>query len=302
LGVELVGVTSIIFLIIVCTPPVLICIFGLPSVGTPQPPIEWQSVAWLKLLTCIMWNTAGFDDAGALAAEVHTPSHVFPRALAVSLVLVIGLYVATLEVATSVAPDGDSYLVRAGVAIGGPAFGLVVILAAVISTMGQLNSLMCCSTREVVCMATQDRGPVPRIFATLHPRYGTPVFSILAYGFLLLPMLSHSLTDLIADTIFIDCCTFVMQFATWIRFRWETMHLDRVAKEKLACFRLPMGFLGVVIWAICPITLCVVVVILTILEGSTIHLGTFMVVLLMGEILYSKDILTEAMFRPFQLK
>jgi amino acid transporter len=300
LGVELVGITSFMFCIIVCTPPAIICIFGLSTVGvtgTGHPPIQWESVAWLKLITCLMWNTAGFDDVGALAAEVHAPSHVFPKALSMSILLVIGMYVATLEVATSIAMEGDSFLVRAGVIIGGPLFGLLVIGAALLSTVGQLNSLMCCSTREVVCMATQNATPVPRALARLHPRYGTPVYSILAYGLLLIPMLSHSLTELVVDTIFLDCFTFLMQFATWIRFRWETRYMDKLDTKNCKFstgFRLPLDFIGVAIWAMCPIVLCVTVVILAIVDGRTSKMIAFLLILAFGECLYSKDVLMKA--------
>merc|ERR1711924_140493 len=80
-------------------------------------------------------------------------------------------------------------------------------------------------------------------------------------------------------------------FATWIRFRWETRHLDQVASNKLTSFRLPLGFIGVTIWAIFPIALCMIVVVLAIIDGSTTHLVTFMVVAIIGESLYSKDAL-----------
>merc|ERR1712196_536768 len=91
-GVELVGNTSYVLCILVCTPPLVLTAIGLPSVATPAAP-AWKEVLWLHFLTSLMWNTSGFDDAGATAAEVTHPGRVYPRALGISVALVTGLYV-----------------------------------------------------------------------------------------------------------------------------------------------------------------------------------------------------------------
>merc|ERR1712080_407960 len=138
-------------------------ILGLPKLQPLAAP-DYAVVDWRRFLTLLMWNTSGFDDAGATAAEVRAPTHVYPRALTLSIMLVTATYVAPIGVGVSVAPDvskwHSGYLSQIAASIGGSTFGYVLSAAGFISSVAQLNALLCSSVREVVCMAEQKEQPV----------------------------------------------------------------------------------------------------------------------------------------------
>ncbi|CAK9054640.1 Probable polyamine transporter At3g13620, partial [Durusdinium trenchii] len=162
LGVELVGKVSYFVCIVVCSPPLLLVMLGLPKMGT-LPSTRWQEIHWFHFLTSLMWNTSGFDDAGASAAEVTAPQEIYPRALGISVALVTALYVLPLAVGVAVEPETslwhDGFLATIGARVGGPVLGFSLSCCGFVSSLAQLNALLCTSVREIICLSDQEAQP-----------------------------------------------------------------------------------------------------------------------------------------------
>mmetsp|Transcript_47944 Transcript_47944/g.138763 ORF Transcript_47944/g.138763 Transcript_47944/m.138763 type:complete len:464 (+) Transcript_47944:93-1484(+) len=284
-GVELVGLASVLFTLLVCAPFVLLValgLTGLPKLGNEQ--FATVPMSRLKFLSCLLWNMSGYDDAGATAAEVVNPQAVYPRSLAISLAIITASYILPVLVGLAVQPDVSSWkdgeFVHIGELIGGPMLSSTIALLGIVSSFGQLNALLCSSVREVVCLAELPGQPVPRFLATLHKRYLTPHIGTVLFSSLLFLLINVDFTDLIAASMFFDCFSFVLQFAAWVRHRLRSPE-GYTALEETSGYRAPIGFAGVVAMSICPVAFCLLAIGLTMQEHGSKGIigmaGTFVV-------------------------
>eukprot|EP00439_Symbiodinium_sp_Y106_P083929 s211_g24.t1 len=283
-GVEIVGDVSYVLCIVVCLPSLVLVLIGTPELADFPAQADMQEVLWLHFLTSLMWNTSGFDDAGASAAEVRAPAKIYPKALGISVALVTALYVLPLSVGVAVdsAPERwhDGFLATVGERLGGAPLGLALSLAGFASSVAQLNALLCTSVREIICMAEQPGQPVPACLGTVHPKLQTPHIGTVLFGLVLTFTLQYHFVELIAATVIFDCVSFIIQFATWIRFRWETP-----VDENAEAFRLPVGFTGVLLWSSGPVLLSALVLFLTLSMGGPALYGTILT-FVVGEAMY----------------
>src|SRR5262245_58979049 len=156
-GTRLVGVSSIIFTLLVLAPFAAMIVLGVPQVD----PARWlkqnDSISWSLLLSTLLWNTSGWDNAGCCAGEVDNPSRPYPRAMACTVMLVTTAYL--LPVAIGVGVDGDAASWKEGdfpkvaAMIGGPWLGTALTVAGLISATGMLSALLCTSARVPFAMA-----------------------------------------------------------------------------------------------------------------------------------------------------
>merc|ERR1712060_541630 len=84
-----------------------------------------------------------------------------------------------------------------------------------------------------------------------------------------------------AATVFFDCFSFLIQFATWVRTRWRV----RNTPPSPGVFRAPIGFLTLVLWVSVPTFLCILVIVLSAREPGVIT-GVILSAIL-GEALYA---------------
>mmetsp|Transcript_111346 Transcript_111346/g.355269 ORF Transcript_111346/g.355269 Transcript_111346/m.355269 type:complete len:470 (+) Transcript_111346:3-1412(+) len=285
-GVELVGVASAMFTFLVCAPFAVLAVMGaggLPKLGNEQ--FVTLPMSRLKFLSCLLWNTSGYDDAGATAAEVVRPQKVYPRSLAIAVAIITASYVLPVLVGLVVQPDvstwRDGQFVHIGELIGGPVLSGAIALLGIVSSFGQLNALLCSSVREVVCLAELPGQPVPRFLAALHPRYLTPHIGTALFSSLLFLLVDVDFTDLIAATMFFDCFSFLLQFAAWVRHRRLSAPNGYAALEEQCGYRAPIGFAGIVVWSLFPAALCLLAIGLTLQEhgakGIGGMIGTFVI-------------------------
>ncbi len=126
-GIRLVGLTSMVFALLVLAPFAALVFFGAPQV---QPSLwlnRTGSVDWALLLSTLLWNTSGWDNTGCCAGEVKKPERTYPRAMAFAVLLVTLAYL--LPVAVGVGADThwsawkEGYFPIVAARIGGPWLG-----------------------------------------------------------------------------------------------------------------------------------------------------------------------------------
>ena len=250
-GIRLVGLASIVFTIIVLAPFAVMVGVGAPQVQPASWLLRTDTIDWALLLSILLWNTSGWDNAGCCAAEVANPNRVYPRAMILTVLLVTIVYLLPLAVGVGVdtnwAEWKEGYFPKVAAQIGGPWLGTWLTIVGLISAAGMLNALLCTSARVPFAMA--ERGMLPQSLRRLHARHATPWLAILINSVGVSLLIPFSFQDLIELDMFLYAAALILEFAALIWLRMKAPDLPRP-------FRVPFGTAGVVAISIPPIALC----------------------------------------------
>ena len=129
----------------------------------------------------------GFDGVSTLAEDAKNPKRDIQRATVLVCFIAGGLFVLESYLATMVWPDYRTFspvetaFMDVGKLVGGPALfyflSFVLVVAGVASAVtGQA------SASRLLCGLGRDRLLSYRIFAYVHPKLGTPIYSVLLMG------------------------------------------------------------------------------------------------------------------------
>lgn len=131
---------------------------------------------------CItLWNYMGWDNASTIAQEVENPQRAYPRAMLISTITVMCVYMLPLLAVWMVGIPAQRFStgawVDAAMLLGGSALALAVVLAGSLDGLGTFNALTLSLTRLPYAMA--EDGLLPRILTRCLPN-GVPWVSVLA--------------------------------------------------------------------------------------------------------------------------
>src|SRR5690349_12103825 len=204
-GAKLVGASLIVFTAFVLAPFAVMVALGAPQVDAAA----WLSAGgkgdWALLVSVVLWNTSGWDNAGTLAGEVERPSRTYPAAMAASVVLVTLAYLLPVAVGAGVdhnwAAWEEGYFPKIAAAIGGDWLGAWITIAGLAAAAGLLSALLCTSSRVPYAMAA--RGMLPTPLARLHPRFATPWVSITVNALGVALLIPFSFQELIQVDMFL---------------------------------------------------------------------------------------------------
>jgi amino acid transporter len=250
-GTRLVGLSSVIFTVLVLAPFAAMVSLGAPRVDPAQWLRSADSINWPLLLSTLLWNTSGWDNAGCCAGEVENPSRTYPRAMIYSVLLVTAAYL--LPVAVGIGIDANSLAWKEGdfpkVAelAGGPGLGTAMTLSGLVSAAGMLNALLCTSARVPFAMAR--RGLLPRALAAEHRSFATPWKAIVANSLGVTLLIPFSFQELIEVDMFLYAAALILEFAALV---WLRIRQPQLARP----YRVPFGFAGVIAISIPPVALC----------------------------------------------
>jgi amino acid transporter len=265
-GVRLVGLSSILFTLIVLAPFAVMVAFGAPRVQVSNWFKITDGIDWALLSSVLLWNTSGWDNAGCCAAEVSDPNRDYPRAMILSVLLVTAVYLLPVAVGVGIGADWsawkEGYFPVIGAQIGGAWLGSWLTIAGLVSAAGLLNALLCTSSRVPFAMA--ERGMLPQLLRRLHARHGTPWPAILLNAIGVSLLLPFSFQELIELDMFLYAAALILEFAALIWLRIRSPELARP-------FRIPLGTAGVIALSIPPMALCLASVGLS--NGPTRYVG-----------------------------
>ena len=265
-GTHLVGLSSIVFTALVLAPFAVMLVLGLPQVS----PANWlqrtATTDWPLLISILLWNTSGWDNAGCCAGAVDAPNRVYPRAMTITLILVTATYLLPLAVGTGVDSDWtqwrEGYLPKIAARIGGSWLGIWLSAAALVSAAGMFSALLCTSARVPFAMAR--RSMLPRALAVSHRRYDTPWRAILINSAGVALLMPFSFQELIEVDMFLYAAALILEFAALIWLRIKRPEMPRP-------YRIPCGTSGVIAFCIPPIALCLLSIALS--NPATKYLG-----------------------------
>ncbi|CAI7768709.1 unnamed protein product, partial [Closterium sp. NIES-53] len=257
-GVDIVGKASMVFGVSVIAPFVAMFFFAIPQLNlqwisfpTPKP------LNWPKLLSVLLWNTSGFDSAGACADEVKDPGRSYPLALLVSVGLMLVTYIVPALVGLSVAPYFELWKVGTftdiAARVGGRPLEIWLGLGGVASACGLLLTRQCMSSRLVYGMAVAHKAP--QFFQSVEGKHGTPWVALVITAFCTLLLSGSKFTLLAEADMVLYCISSVLKFSALIYLRFTEPDAYRP-------FRIPVGNLLLVGLTAIPLLVCFAMVVL----------------------------------------
>jgi basic amino acid/polyamine antiporter, APA family len=190
---------------------------GATAAPLPPPTTSWPLLIGGALVP-VLFAFGGWQQTNFVAEEMIAPERNLPRALVIGVTAVAAAYllvnVAYLRalgiegLAASVAPAADTMA-----AVAGPAGRTLITAGIVASTFGFLNVVLLVSPRVYQAMARD--GLFFASFATLHPRWRTPVTAITFQGaWAVLLVYSGTYGQLLDYVVFADWIFFGLTAAT----------------------------------------------------------------------------------------
>ncbi|NLM29851.1 MAG: amino acid permease [Methanomicrobiales archaeon] len=192
-GVRAAGKVNDVLTLIKLAPLLLLIVAGLgffiiqPEIlitnYTPLLPLGLDNAA--HALVLIFWAYTGFELGTLPAGEVKDPQKAIPRAITIGMLIVSLFYILTNFVLFGLVnwtglEQSTVPLVVAGTTLFGSAGVIIMTVGALFSVSGSNESGMLGSARLAYAMAID--GLFPRVFARVHPRYGTPYMVLIAQG------------------------------------------------------------------------------------------------------------------------
>ncbi len=215
-------------------------------------------------LSTVMWNYMAWDNVSTFAGEVNDPQRNYPRAIAVALVLTVAAYLIPTVAGIGVTTDPTVWSEAKGwpeIArlIGGDLLGSIVASAALLATWSLFNGQLLYVSRLPYAMALAGWMPSP--LKHVSKNTGVPVISLLAACIVAGVFAALSFGKLVLIDVLLYSAALSLEFAALIALRVRAPGLARP-------FRIPGGWLGVILVAVAPIS-CGTLLVITSVTGET---------------------------------
>lgn len=189
-GVRLSGLVQSIVIGVAIVALLAFSVLGLPHIHvaqlTPFLPNGFGGVAVATLLAFLAFG--GFDMVAAAGEEIASPERNLPKAILLTLFVVLGLYLLVTFVALGVLPWNElgaspAPLAAAATQFLGSTGQRLTAVAAILTTAATGNAVLVVTSRVAFAMARD--GLLPSPLARVHPTTGVPWASVLLNGILL---------------------------------------------------------------------------------------------------------------------
>ncbi len=236
-------------------------------------------------LAVVLWNYCGWDNVSTYASEVENPQKNYPRALSVSLLIIVLSYLLPLLAgfkATTTPTDWSEGAGWPAIAekLAGSWLGILGGIAALLSAWALFNSQLLYISRLPTAMAKD--GWLPKAIAKTSPQ-GSPITALLIMSGLAAVFSSLSLGKLMVVDILFYTLGLSLEFCALVALRKKEPHLNRP-------FRIPLETLGLTILSIIPVSLAVIVAVFSTMGegGSFVQVGIVAAGVVAGVIIFER--------------
>ena len=217
-------------------------------------------------LSIALWNFIGWDNASTVEGEVHDAGRTYPRALAITLPLVVVGYFLPLLTTLGATDwtmwkDGGWPEIVSAAAGGGTTGSILaawVALGGMVSAVALFNALLLSYSRIPFVMAQDNL--LPKMFAETDRR-GTPVKAVLLAAVLYSLFALLPLGQLVVADVVLYALALSLEFAALIALRKKEPTLR-------GSFRIPLPRVGVIGLAVLPLSILFAVVYLSFRDGE----------------------------------
>lgn len=211
-------------------------------------------------LFIVMYNFLGWDGVSTILGEIENPLKVIPRAMLIAVPLIILAYLLPVLAGLTAGVDytkwGDTvFFPELATAIGGRWLGIWVAVGGMFCAAGLFGAMVLSNSRLPFVLAA-DRY-LPSALVAQHPRYGTPMVSILICSVIYALLAFGPFQTLAVTTVLLYGVSLLLQFAALIALRVRAPGMPRP-------FRIPGGLPGVLLVALLPALIIVLAVITTV--------------------------------------
>lgn len=167
-------------------PVLLLILLAIPHLSPekvfPSGVPEFDQVSGLVLI--IIYAFVGFEGALVTAGETKDPKKTIPSALFTGIFIITAIYflISWTYVNAVENGGGDTPLIDMGEVLIGPIGGVMIVIAAIFSILGNATAIVVAAPRMTFAMA--EEGSLPKWFGKVHDRYSTPANSIIFLGVL----------------------------------------------------------------------------------------------------------------------
>jgi APA family basic amino acid/polyamine antiporter len=189
-----------------------------------------------KSVLLLVYAFTGFEMAVIPAGEARDPRKHLPAALMTGMATVVVFYVMIQVVCIGTLPGlakSDQPLADAAASFAGTLGALMITAGIVISLAGNLNVLILAASRIIFAMG--ERGDLPSRLANIHPKYRTPVASILLTTAAMLAL------TLSGTFIYLVTLSTISRLVTYLATCVALPLLRRRPTAPPAVFRMPAG-------------------------------------------------------------
>jgi basic amino acid/polyamine antiporter, APA family len=187
LGVRLSGRAQALVVLVAVGGLAALVLWGLPAARLDRlgPLAPYGAHGVLQAALVAFLSLGGFDMVAAAGEEVHRPERNLPRAILLTLLCVVGLYLLVALVALGSLPSARlgasaAPLAEAAGVFGGAAARRLIVGCALLTTAATANAVLVVTSRVVFAMA-RDR-LLPAGLAVVGRRGGAPWAAVLACG------------------------------------------------------------------------------------------------------------------------
>ena len=238
-GVELVGPLFNILTWLQIIPVILFVYYGVGLIDLDVytslhlPPQTDLTTAVVFALIFGVWNFSGYSGLASAADEIEDIESNYPKALTVTLMLSVVVYVIPLMIGIAVNPNwnlwSEAQLNLVALALGGTAFAWWFNLAAQTSNFGLINGEMLLMSH--LLKAISDDGHLPNFISKTNSKYDTPVGALVTQGLVLSIMtMSMNFVDLLVVGTWISIPLYIIGFFVFISLRYTHPELPRPFK------------------------------------------------------------------------
>lgn len=182
-----------------------------------------------------LWNYMGWDNASTIAQEVEDPQRTYPRAMLISAIVVMCVYMLPLGAVWMAGIPAERFSTGAwadaAMLLGGPVLALMVVMAGSLDGLGTFNALTLSLTRLPYAMA--EDGLLPRILAKRWSN-GVPWVSVLACSLGWALALGFTFERLISIDLVLYGASLLLEFVALVVLRVKAPGMARP-------FRVPGG-------------------------------------------------------------
>lgn len=190
-----------------------------------------------------MWAYDGWTNLNSITEEIKAPQRNLPRAIALALCLITGIYVLfnyaiyrvlPLEQIQHLIGNGQVYLgTEAAKSLLGKTGGILVALTMALSMFGSLNGCILSFPREYYALAYD--GLFFKSFGKLHPKYRTPSMAIISQMVIsVILVLIRNLNQLTSLVIFSSLFFKMLTIYAVLVFRKKLPDMERPYKVPMA--------------------------------------------------------------------
>jgi len=258
-GIRAIGRGSELLAVLVLAPfvaMVAMAALALPSGGLGRlaaalaepPPPDSSGLATAMLVA--MWNYMGWDNTSTFAGEVEAPQRSYPRAMALSLVLVCASYLLPVLAAATTGMPASSWTpgswVDAAEGIGGRFLAASVVVGGAAGVAAMFGAILNYWSRLPVALA--EDGWMPPRFPRRSAATGSPTVAIVLGAMFCAAVVGLGLRRLVEIDVLLYGAALTLELASLVVLRVREPRLSRP-------FRIPGRLAGALLAASLPVAL-----------------------------------------------